>query len=96
MAGTEAGHVAPAQPDGDGWLDAPVFVGSERWGRGLDLKLRYVFVMSPPATTASYVHMAGRTGRQGADGTCITLVRHRQAPRLVAYAQALGVPFLPL
>ena len=45
---------------------------------------------------ASYVHMAGRTGRQGAEGTCVTLLEHRQAPRLVAFAEALGVPFRPL
>ena len=36
------------------------------------------------------------TGRQGAEGTCVTLLEHRQAPRLVAFAQALGVPFQPL
>ena len=75
---------------------AYVYVGTERWGRGLDLRLCYVFVLSPPASTASYVHMAGRTGRQGAEGTCVTLLEHRQAPRLVAFAEALGVPFRPL
>ena len=79
-----------------GWEEAEVYVGTERWGRGLDLRLRYVFVLSPPASTASYVHMAGRTGRQGAEGTCVTLLEHRQAPRLVAFAEALGVPFRPL
>ena len=42
------------------------------------------------------MHMAGRTGRQRADGTCITLVQHRQVPRLVAFARALGIAFLPL
>ena len=81
---------------GCGWEEAEVYVGTERWGRGLDLRLRYVFVLSPPASTASYVHMAGRTGRQGAEGTCVTLLEHRQAPRLVAFAEALGVPFRPL
>ena len=80
----------------DGWAQTAVYVGSERWGRGLDLRLRYVFLMSPPASTASYMHMAGRTGRQRADGTCITLVQHRQVPRLVAFARALGIAFLPL
>ena len=79
-----------------GWEEAEVYVGTERWGRGLDLRLCYVFVLSPPASTASYVHMAGRTGRQGAEGTCVTLLEHRQAPRLVAFAEALGVPFRPL
>jgi len=91
--GTVAGGTAAAAA---GWEEAEVYVGSERWGRGLDLRLGYVFILSPPASTASYVHMAGRTGRQGAEGTCITLLEHRQAPRLVAFAGALGVPFRPL
>ena len=94
-AGAPAAEAAGA-PAAEAWAEAPVFVGSERWGRGLDLKLRYVFIMSPPASAASYMHMAGRTGRQGADGTCVTLVEHRQAPRLVAFARALGIPFEPL
>lgn len=85
-----------AEAAGEGWEGTVVYVGSERWGRGLDLRLRYVFLLSPPANSASYMHMAGRTGRQGAEGTCVTLLEHRQAPRLVAFAQALGVPFQPL
>ena len=91
--GADGSQRAPAE---GGWEEAEVYVGTERWGRGLDLRLRYVFVLSPPASTASYVHMAGRTGRQGAEGTCVTLLEHRQAPRLVAFAEALGVPFRPL
>ena len=99
--GAAAGGAAADGADGAaavaaGWEEADVYVGTERWGRGLDLRLGYVFVLSPPASTASYVHMAGRTGRQGAEGTCVTLLEHRQAPRLVAFAEALGVPFQPL
>ena len=99
--GAAAGGAAAGGADGAaavaaGWEEADVYVGTERWGRGLDLRLGYVFVLSPPASTASYVHMAGRTGRQGAEGTCVTLLEHRQAPRLVAFAEALGVPFQPL
>ena len=55
-----------------------------------------VYTCAYRARVPTQVHMAGRTGRQGAEGTCITLLEHRQAPRLVAFAEALGVPFRPL
>ena len=51
------------------WEDADIHVGSERWGRGLDLNVKYVFLLSPPSSTASYAHLAGRTGRRGPDLT---------------------------
>ena len=48
------------------------------------------------ANSASYAHLAGRTGRKGREGTAVTILDHRHAPRLVAFADALGVPFSPL
>ena len=55
----------------------------------------YAFLLSPPATPASYMHLAGRTARRGRRGTAVTLVTHEQAPRLVGFAQALGIAFEP-
>ena len=62
--GAAAGGAAAAAA---GWEDAEVYVGSERWGRGLDLRLGYVFILSPPASTASYVavHVQGRGRGRG-------------------------------
>ena len=78
------------------WAEAEVYVGTERWGRGLDLELSYVFLLAPPPSSASYAHLAGRTARKGRHGTAITLVTPNQAPRIVAFAEALGVAFEPL
>ena len=80
----------------EGWARTPIYVASERWGRGLDLELGYVFMLAPPANSASYMHLAGRTGRYGANGTALTLTTHLQAPRLAAFAEQLRVAFEPL
>ena len=79
--------------EGASWADTPVYVGSERWGRGLDLNVGYVFMLSPPSSTASYTHLAGRTGRRGREGTAVTILTHMQVPRLVAFAEQLAIPF---
>ena len=75
------------------WASTPIYVGSERWGRGLDLEVDYVFLLNPPASSASYAHLAGRTGRKGRKGTAVTLLTHQQVPRLVGFAEGLGLSF---
>jgi len=82
--------------EGSTWHYTPVYVASDRYGRGLDLKLSYVFMLAPPARSASYLHLAGRTGRQGTDGIAVTLATCLQVPRLVAFSSALGIGFEPL
>ncbi|KAI8915480.1 P-loop containing nucleoside triphosphate hydrolase protein [Powellomyces hirtus] len=43
--------------------------------RGLDLPdVSHVFILGPPSSPASYVHMAGRAGRYGKPGHAITLI----------------------
>ena len=78
------------------WAETPVYVGSERWGRGVDLEVGYVFMLAPPTSSATYAHLAGRTGRKGRAGTAVTLLTHVQAPRLVAVASSLGLSFTPV
>jgi hypothetical protein len=73
------------------WENTPIYVASERYGRGLDLGLGYVLLLSPPSSAAGYLHLAGRTGRQGAAGTVVTLLSRQQAPRLASFARLLGV-----
>ena len=89
---------AEAGGDGDGdggasWETTAVHVGSERWARGLDLNVAYAFLLAPPSSSASYTHLAGRTGRRGREGTAVTLLTPTQAPRLVAFAEQLGIAF---
>lgn len=43
----------------------PLLVLNEASARGLDLKINVVFLWDLPTETASYLHMAGRTGRAG-------------------------------
>ncbi|KAJ3020880.1 hypothetical protein HKX48_009562 [Thoreauomyces humboldtii] len=52
-----------------------LMVLTEYEARGLDLpNATHVFVLGPPSSPASYVHMAGRTGRNGREGQAIVLV----------------------
>jgi len=77
-----------------GWQDMPVYVVPDKFGRGLDLPdLVNVILLSPPSSAAGYAHLAGRTGRNGRSGHVVTLVRPREAPRLVAIAELLGPSF---
>ena len=41
-------YLFQAEGAADSWATAPVYVGSERWGRGLDLDVSYVFLLAPP------------------------------------------------
>ena len=71
-----------------------IYIVPERFGRGLDLPgIRYAFLLNLPSTTAGYTHLSGRTGRNGREGTAITFVRPREAPKLIAIATALGLAF---
>ena len=76
------------------WEDAQCFVVGDKFGRGLDIPgVKYVFLLSPPSSAAGYTHLSGRTGRNGEDGTAITFTRPREAHKLVAIAEALGLAF---
>jgi superfamily II DNA/RNA helicase len=76
------------------WQDTPVTIVGDKFGRGLDLPgIRNVVLLSVPSSAAGYTHLSGRTGRNGQEGTAITFVRPREAPKLVGIAQALGLSF---
>ncbi|RUS18589.1 P-loop containing nucleoside triphosphate hydrolase protein [Endogone sp. FLAS-F59071] len=55
-----------------------LIVATENTARGVDLPdISHVFILGIPSTVANYLHMAGRTGRMGRDGTVVTFVRER-------------------
>jgi len=55
---------------------APVLICSDVAARGIDVpRLPVVVNFDPPATLAQYTHRLGRTGRQGAPGTVISLLK---------------------
>lgn len=58
--------------------DFDVVVGSESAVRGLDLPaVRQVVLLDLPSQPSDYVHLAGRTARQGRPGTVTTLIHGR-------------------
>lgn len=72
-----------------------VMVCKENRARGMDFKdLRYVVLFDIPGRHVDYQHLAGRTGRMGQEGTCISVVSRQQRgevlPRL---AMLLGIKF---
>ena len=64
---------------------APVLLASDLASRGLDIRaLPAVINFDPPANATSYVHRAGRTGRQGAAGLVVSLLRQDVPSRHLA------------
>ena len=56
---------------------SPVLLTSDLGSRGLDVaRLPAIVNYDPPTSAAQYVHRAGRTGRQGAAGLAVTLLKH--------------------
>ena len=50
-------------------------VGTEETVRGLDFKdLEHVYLLEVPKNVEEYLHLAGRVGRQGKEGTVTTIV----------------------
>lgn len=77
--------------------DREMFVTSVSGTRGLHLQdVEYVFITQPPRIMDEYLHMAGRTGRQGnrkTGGTVMTIVTMDELKRLQSWQTALGVAF---
>jgi superfamily II DNA/RNA helicase len=79
------------------WQTTPVYVVGEKLGRGLDLNgIRYVILLQVPSSAAGYTHLAGRTGRNGEKGTAIAFCQPREAPKLLAIAETLGLSFFDM
>lgn len=60
-----------------------VLITSDIVSRGVDFQdVSLVLQMHPPRDAAQYVHRAGRTGRAGQGGACITLYDHSEHNRI--------------
>lgn len=58
-------------------------VATDVAARGIDIShLTHVFLYEIPEDPESYIHRAGRTGRAGASGICITLASYVELPEL--------------
>lgn len=70
----------------------PTVVTTESAARGLDLKgLDAVLLSQPPKSVDSYVHVAGRTGREGRKGTVVTVVPPSRYAFLAELRRELGI-----
>ncbi|KAH8830732.1 P-loop containing nucleoside triphosphate hydrolase protein [Flagelloscypha sp. PMI_526] len=68
----------------------PIVIATSVAARGLDVKqLKLVINFDCPNHMEDYVHRAGRTGRAGNKGTCITFVTSEQDRYAVEIARAL-------
>jgi len=83
-------------PEELSWATAPVFIGGQEDSRGIDLVIDYVFLCSPPASSADYTHVAGRAGRNGRRGLAITLLKPEEAPNLLLFSNQLEISFMPI
>ncbi|WVQ71573.1 pre-mRNA-processing ATP-dependent RNA helicase PRP5 [Cryptococcus sp. DSM 104548] len=70
--------------------DVPIIVATSVAARGLDVKeLKLVLNYDAPNHMEDYVHRAGRTGRAGNKGTCITFITPEQERFSVDIVRAL-------
>lgn len=81
---------------GEGEMGALLVTGEDS-ARGLHFDdVDFVFLMQKPRSPDEYVHLAGRTGRQGKTGTVVSLVAFEEFQKLKAWSSTLKVHFEPL
>lgn len=74
--------------------EARVLIASDVAARGIDIKgISHVFNLDAPSESDAYLHRAGRTGRAGASGVCVSLISDSQRRTIKRYERDLGVSF---
>lgn len=67
-------------------------VATDVAARGIDIShLTHVFLAEFPDDPESYIHRAGRTGRAGASGVCISLVSYQELAELHRVSSRFGI-----
>ena len=75
-------------------IERELFVVPVSGSRGLHLKdVGVVYILTPPKTMDEYLHMAGRTGREGKAGKVVTLANLDEIKRLQSWQTALGIQY---
>lgn len=73
-----------------------LLVASDLAARGLDLTdITHVFNLNLPETPGDYLHRAGRTGRNGRDGTSVCIATRNELQLLRKYEKALNIAIKP-
>lgn len=69
-----------------------ILVTGEDSARGLHFdNVDFVFLMKKPKSPDEYVHLAGRTGRQGKIGNVVSLVSFQESRKLQAWSSTLKI-----
>lgn len=73
--------------------DVPLLVTTEHSARGIDFKgIDAVFMVGLPSRVDSYVHVAGRTAREGRKGRAVCLLtQQEETERLREFGSTLGI-----
>lgn len=71
----------------------PLLVTTEHSARGIDFKgVDCVFLLGLPQRVESYVHVAGRTAREGRKGRAVSLLTDpAEVERLQSFGRELGI-----
>jgi superfamily II DNA/RNA helicase len=97
--GADANELSIANWPSSHHVKAPrIWVTSEYAGRGIDLPMiTHVFILGVPDSSASYLHMAGRTARMGRNGVAIVILPEEDhiEERIRVMAKRVGVVFEP-
>jgi superfamily II DNA/RNA helicase len=73
-----------------------LLVASDLAARGLDIAgVSLIFNLDIPEDHREYLHRAGRTGRQGMAGTCISLVTEKELPHLKKLEREFNIEIKP-
>ncbi len=76
--------------------DYSLLMATDVAARGLDIAgLEYVINMDVPDASSKYIHRAGRTGRQGAEGMVVSIVTPQEVRDLKRIAKTLEIPLKP-
>ena len=73
-----------------------LLVASDLAARGLDIAgVSLIFNLDLPEDHKEYLHRAGRTGRQGMPGTCISIVTEKEIPTISKLEREFNIEISP-
>jgi len=74
----------------------PILLSTDLASRGIDIKeIEFVVNFDSPSDSHNYLHRAGRTGRMGKSGTCISLFNNEEMRLIKRYQKDLKIKMLP-
>lgn len=73
-----------------------ILVASDLAARGLDIpEITHIFNLDLPEDHKEYLHRSGRCGRQGNEGTCISIVTEKETATIKKFEREFGIKIAP-